>query len=83
MGGIAYDKTPVPNDTIGYELPDSNAWMISAGFEYKMNDNMSFGAAYLYDEKKSRDVENLTFGEDGDFTDGGAHLLTLSLGYKF
>ncbi len=83
MGGIAYDKTPVPNSTIGYELPDSNAWMISGGFQYQVNENLSLGAAYLYDRKKSRDVSGLTLGESGEFTDGGAHLLTLSLGYKF
>lgn len=83
MGGIAYDKTPVSNSTIGYELPDSNAWMISGGFNYQLNDNVSFGTAYLYDKKKSRDVDSLSLGESGDFSDGGAHLLTFSLGYKF
>ncbi len=32
MAGFAIDKTPVPNNTLGFELPDSDAKLYSVGF---------------------------------------------------
>ncbi len=51
-------------------------------FEYKVNDKMKMGLAYLYDEKESRSVTNAS-GINGTFTDAAAHLVTASLKYKF
>ncbi len=31
MGGFAYDETPAPTENIGFELPDSDAWIYSLG----------------------------------------------------
>ena len=87
MAAFAIDKNPAPDDTIGFELPDSDAKLYSVGFEYKLNKQMSFGMAYLYDDKESRTVMNNTGGTSvapsGTFTDSAAHLLTASLKYKF
>jgi long-chain fatty acid transport protein len=87
MGGFAIDKSPAPDQTIGYELPDSDALLFSFGFDYKIDENMNFGFAYLYDKKKERTIANnpLTspFSPNGEFSKGGAHLLNISLGYKF
>lgn len=85
MAGFAYDETPVPDDTIGFELPDSNAWLYSLGGKYKINEQMEVGMAYLYDYKESRTVLNgsPTTGLNGEFTDSAAHLFTVGLSYDF
>ncbi len=84
MGGYSYDETPIPT-TIGYELPDSDAHIFSAGFRYNQSENLSWGMALLYDYKKSRTVpsgKNLN-GISGTFDEGGAVLATVGLSYKF
>lgn len=81
MAAFAIDKNPVPDSTLGYELPDSDAKLYSVGFEYKLNKQMSMGMAYLYDDKETRTVSNA--GVVGTFTDSAAHLITASFKYKF
>ncbi len=85
MAGFAIDKSPIPNSTLGFELPGSDAKLYSAGFEYKVNDNMKVGLAYLYDHKDSRTVnQGAASGKlKGTFSGGGAHLITASFKYKF
>lgn len=88
MAGFAIDKTPVPSNTLGFELPDSDAKLYSVGFEYKINPNMKMGLAYLYDDKESRTVSNYNVvtnpsGPTGTFSNSAAHLITASLKYKF
>lgn len=87
MAGFAIDENPVPSNTLGFELPDSDAKLYSVGFEYKLTQNTKVGLAYLYDDKESRTVSNNTGGTStapsGTFSDGGAHLVTASIKYKF
>jgi len=87
MAGFAIDKTPVPSNTLGFELPDSDAKLYSVGFEYKMSQNLKVGLAYLYDDKEDRTVTNRSGSNPtapyGTFSDSAAHLLTASLKYKF
>ena len=84
MYGMAYDQSPVPERTMGYELPDSDALVLSLGALYKVTQNMTLGVAYLYDHKFQRTVSlgNIN-GLDGTFSAGGAHLLNLSFNYRF
>ncbi len=49
MAGFAIDENPVPSSTLGFELPDSDALLYSAGVRYTINQDMEIGAAYLYD----------------------------------
>ena len=81
MAGFAIDETPIPDSTISFELPGSDAKLYSVGFEYKINDKIKVGMAYLYDSKDSRTVLNSSV--HGTFSDGGAHLLTASFKYRF
>jgi long-chain fatty acid transport protein len=81
MAGFAYDQTPVPDATLGFELPDSDAYLYSVGARYKVSNQIELGAGYLYDYKKSRSVTNAIV--DGTFTDSAAHLLTVGLTYTF
>ncbi|WP_457641614.1 OmpP1/FadL family transporter [Persephonella sp.] len=85
MFGIAYDETPIPQRTLGFELPDSYAWMFSIGGIYNITKNLEAGLSYLYVTKFERNVhtppnEN---GIDGKFSDLAAHLINVSVGYRF
>jgi long-chain fatty acid transport protein len=81
MAGFAYDNSPVPDATLGFELPDSDAYLYSVGVRYHVNKQMELGVGYLYDYKTSRSVTNSTVS--GTFTDCTAHLLTVGLTYTF
>ncbi|MCF8055976.1 MAG: outer membrane protein transport protein [Desulfocapsa sp.] len=81
MAGFAYDETPVPESTLGFELPDSDAYLYSLGLRYRLNEQMDIGVAYLYDYKEERTVRNDII--NGTFTDSTAHLLNVGLSYDF
>jgi long-chain fatty acid transport protein len=85
MIGFAYDETPIPSETLGFELPDSDALLFSFGGRYQVNEHLELGGAYLLDHKKSREITNPanTSGINGKFEDAGAHVVTLGLVYKF
>lgn len=85
MAGFTYDETPVPDATLGFELPDSNAYLYSVGFRYRVSEAMEIGASYLFDYKESRSVSNgsATSGINGEFSDSNAHLLSMGLSYDF
>jgi len=81
MGGAGISDTPIPDATLSFDLPDSDTWLFSFGFRYDMNENLSFGAAYLYADKENRSVKNSTL--DGNFSGSSSHLFTLSGSYIF
>ncbi len=81
MLGFAYDQTPVPDETVGFELPDSDAMIGSIGLRWAVNEEVDIGAAVLYDQKKDRDVKTDTI--DGTFSGASAILASVGLGYKF
>ena len=88
MMGIAIDETPVPDKTIGFELPDSDATIVSLGFRYQQTENLSWGAAFLYDSKDPRSlwnstVDNPVLNNGGSFSGGGAYLTNIGLAYEF
>ena len=80
----AFDETPVPDETIAYELPDSNRHMFSFGFGYH-RDKWSLDFSYTYILFENRDINQRTSDGilQGQVTDGYAQLFGLSLGYKF
>jgi len=84
---LAYskDETPIPKKYISYELPDSDANIFSAGVRVKYSDSISWGVAYLHDQK---DSFKLKAGENangiiGKFSGGGADLFTAGMSYEF
>lgn len=79
MAGVAYDQNPIPDETVSFELPDSDAWLYSLGFQYKYTENLEVGMAVLYDYKESRDVAAFA----GEFTEAAAVLVTTGISYKF
>lgn len=88
MAGVAYDETPVPEATLGYELPDSDAWIVSMGGKYKMDEHWTFGLAGLIDIKKDRVVHQSqsssnTNPVNGEFSNARAYLVTAGIEYRF
>lgn len=84
MGGFGYDQTPAPTEHVGFELPDSDAWLFSAGAQFKINENMDLGIAALYDYKEERTVKvSPTDTIYGEFTNASALLLTAGITYRF
>jgi len=81
MAGYSYDQSPIKEQYLNYELPDSDAHVFSAGFHYQQNKNLGWGVAVLYDYKKNRTVNNGKI--NGKFTKGGALLVTAGVTYKF
>jgi long-chain fatty acid transport protein len=85
MAGYAKDETPVNKKYVSYELPDSDADIYSIGVRFKSSENLSYGLAYLHDEKEAFTLaagENVN-GITGKFSDGGADLLTIGMSYTF
>ncbi|WP_456451568.1 OmpP1/FadL family transporter [Hydrogenimonas sp.] len=85
MFGYAWDETPIPEKTIGFELPDSDAQIFSVGAMIQISRQLEAGFGLLYDYKKKRSVssppnEN---GINGTFDEGGAYLATVGVGYRF
>ncbi|MCP3671172.1 MAG: transporter [Gammaproteobacteria bacterium] len=87
MAGYAYDKTPVPERTAGFELPDSDAHIFSVGARYQYSDKLNVGFGLLYDKKdklKLREGTDPTESVDNaDFEDASAILLTMGVQYTF
>jgi long-chain fatty acid transport protein len=88
MMGFAIDETPVPVETLGFELPDSDAKVFSMGFRYQQNENLSWGAALLLDSKDTISMprgvnNNLILNNGGSFNGGGAILTTVGVAYEF
>jgi long-chain fatty acid transport protein len=81
MGGMVYDESPVPETTIGFELPDSNSFSVSLGGRYQINDKLDIGLSALYSMRESRTVKNDSL--DGEFSSGNVLIVSTGLGYKF
>ncbi|MBV5317219.1 MAG: outer membrane protein transport protein [Desulfobulbaceae bacterium] len=85
--GLAYDQTPVPDATLGFELPDADALIYCAGVRYRASAATELGLSYMYHRTESRSVTNEGVaglpGIDGTFTEGGAHAVTIGVITRF
>jgi len=75
--GFAIDNTPIPERTLNFELPDSDAYMYGLGIQYNVRDTLKLGISYMYYYTTSRHVSSSSTGIDGTFDDGGAHAITV------
>jgi long-chain fatty acid transport protein len=87
MLGLAYDKTPIPDSTVEFSLPDSDKKIISGGLKYKITKDMSLGFSALYAKQQSRrakvyDPVTKTY-TTGEFSEGGAFLMAFGMDYSF
>ena len=88
MMGFAIDETPVPIENVSFELPDSDAKIFSMGFRYQQTEDLSWGAAFLYDSKESLTIAPGTSVNPhpsfaAGFSEGGAFLSTIGMAYEF
>jgi len=86
MAGLVIDETPVPDQTLGFELPDTDATSVSLGGRYQLNDRMNIGFSGLYSMHKDRTIsaaDNNENGIVGEFSDGNILIISAGIGYKF
>lgn len=83
MAAVAYDETPIPSASLGFELPDSDAWVFSAGARFNLNKQLSVGASALASIKDERYVDQGATGIQGEFSDAAAYLFAVGVEYKF
>jgi long-chain fatty acid transport protein len=62
-GGVAYEKSPVPDSTRSVRVPDNDRYWLSLGASYKFTDTMTANLAYSHVIIKDGDVAalNTTF----------------------
>ena len=83
MAGYTKDETPIDKQHISYELPDSDANIYTFGFRIQHSKELSYGMAYLHDEKESFSVAQGAGEVNGKFSGGGADLLSVGVAYTF
>lgn len=84
MAGFAYDENPVPGGvfgTIGFDLPDSDAYIFSLGARIKLSEQSELACGLLYDYKESREVKTALV--DGEFSNASALFATVGYTYTF
>jgi long-chain fatty acid transport protein len=81
MAGYVIDETPVPDGTVGFELPDTDSQAFSLGGRYKINENLDVALSGLYSIHEDRTVNNAALS--GEFTEGNVLIISAGLGYKF
>jgi len=81
--GYTHDRTPIPDDRVDYLVPSNNRNLFSLGVGYE-KDNFFADVSYTYLLIEDRDVE--ARADDGvlpgEFSDGDAHMIGLSVGYR-
>lgn len=85
MAGAVYDRTPVPEKTLSFELPDSDSIAFSLGGRYKIDDTMELGLAALYSMRESelKQSDNNINGIVGKFSNAGVLMVSAGISYKF
>ncbi|MFA5233006.1 MAG: outer membrane protein transport protein [Sulfurimonas sp.] len=81
MCGAVIDESPVPDATLGFELPDSDSVSVSLGARYQINEKINVGLAALYSMREDRKVSNSTL--EGEFENSNVLMVASALEYKF
>jgi long-chain fatty acid transport protein len=86
--GYAYDVCPIPDNTLDYILPDNDRHMLSIGGGYHQNAwSVDLSYTYMIIIDRSYSGTNTATSPSGSYpgklTNGTAHLIGLTLGYKF
>ena len=79
-GGIAYDKSPVPEEARSISIPDVDRVWYTVGATYALNENLSMDAAFAFLDGKTVTVQESGF----KFASGGdAYLFGVQMNYAF
>jgi long-chain fatty acid transport protein len=46
--GVAFDQSPIPNETFGPGIPSNDQGWLSLGMQYRYSDTLSIGLSYLH-----------------------------------
>lgn len=85
-GGLAYDKSPVPEDFRSISIPDVNRTWYTLGATYAYNQNLSVDAAVAFLNGKKVEVREKSelLPAPYEFRSGGdAYLFGLQMNYRF
>lgn len=84
LAGYAYDETPTNEKKLGFDLPDSDFNIYSAGMLYRYDKEWTLGASVLLTEQASRTVsETNDNGIQGTFSNISAVIVTTGIEYNF
>ena len=81
--GYIFDETPDPDAHVDYIVPGNDRNLVSLGLGYQKGDffcDLSY--TYLMIEDRDIDARPLEGVLPGEFKDGDAHLVGVSVGYK-
>ena len=81
MGGIVLDETPIPDESLGFELPDSDSLSVSFGARYQMTEKINVGLAALYSMRDDRRTNDNNL--NGEFKDSNVLIISAGLEYRF
>ena len=81
MGGLVIDESPVPNETLGFELPGSDSVSVSIGARYQLDEKISVGFGALYSIREDKKVSNSSL--NGEFSNANVLLVSTALEYRF
>ena len=68
--GIAYDESPIPDETRTPRVPGSDRYWVSFGGEYDVTSNISLNASYTHVFMEDGDINLVTNGADENATRG-------------
>ena len=63
-GGIAYDESPIPDETRTPRVPGSDRYWVAVGGEYELTSSISLNASYTHIFMEDGDIELVTNGAD-------------------
>ena len=63
-GGVAYDESPIPDETRTPRVPGSDRYWVALGGEYDLTSNISLNASYTHIFMEDGDIELVTNGAD-------------------
>ena len=78
--GIARVEAPVPEHTLGFDLPDATTNLYSLGMAWKL-EKMELACGYMYVDMDDRTISNKYI--NGTFTNHTAHLFSLAARTRF
>ena len=81
MAGLVIDETPVPDEKVSFELPDSDSVSVSLGGRYQYNEEWNFGVGMPYSMREERTVDNEEI--KGEFSNSNVLVVSAGVGYTF
>ncbi len=81
MAGFIIDETPIPEQSVSFELPGTDSKSISFGAKYQIDKKLSAGFGMLCSMKDSRSVTNDHL--NGEFDSSETYIFSTGVSYKY